>query len=243
MAYHIAFSQMARSYSLLLFLLLLTMYVMVSAMESQSTRDWTLFAVSAALCVYAHIFAVLVLSAFAVAIILPKPFKVEGRKILLVALVFEHLIAPMALFVLLHHSDQLDFLKPTWTDISGFLHLVTGQGGTFLDRSVLDPLRFRIRAARWSIRKRRLGAANAGAMAGASSATDAGGDADQAALRPLHAGDVCPGINYSRRARHYEFAECLSDATPGRSGRVRPGDRSVGSVDATARKLRICTER
>ena len=79
--YHIAFSQMARSYSLLLFLLLLTMYLLVSAMESQSTRDWTLFTVSAALCVYAHIFAVLVLAAFAVAIILPKPFHVEGGRI------------------------------------------------------------------------------------------------------------------------------------------------------------------
>ena len=130
--FHIAFSQMARSYSLLLFLLVLTMYLLVSAMESQSTRDWTLFAVAAALCVYAHIFSVLVLSAFAVAMIFPKPYKVEGRTILLVAILFEHLVAPMALFVLLHHSDQLDFLKPTWTDFSGFLHLVTGEGGIFL---------------------------------------------------------------------------------------------------------------
>jgi hypothetical protein len=38
--FHVAFSQIARSYSLLLFLLLLTMYLLVSAMESQSTRDW-----------------------------------------------------------------------------------------------------------------------------------------------------------------------------------------------------------
>ena len=130
--YHIAFSQMARSYSLLLFLLLLTMYLLVSAMESQSTWHWTLFTVAAALCVYAHIFAVLVLAAFAVAIILPKPFQMEGRTMFFVAVLFEHLVAPMALFVLLHHSDQLDFLKPTWTDFNGFLHLLTGQGGTFL---------------------------------------------------------------------------------------------------------------
>lgn len=34
--------------------------------------------------------------------------------------------------MILHHSDQLDFLKPTWTDFSGFLHLATGEGGTFL---------------------------------------------------------------------------------------------------------------
>ena len=130
--FHIAFSQMARSYSLLLFVLLLTLYLLVSAMESQSTWDWAWFAVSAALCVYAHIFAFLVLAAFGVAIVLPKPFQVERQKILFSAILFEHLIAPMALFVLFHHSDQLNFQTPTWTDISGFLHLVTGEGGTFL---------------------------------------------------------------------------------------------------------------
>ena len=88
--------------------------------------------VSAALCVYAHIFALLVLAAFAVSIVLARPFQVERQKILFVAILFEHLIAPMALFVLFHHSDQLNFQTPTWTDISGFLHLVTGEGGTFL---------------------------------------------------------------------------------------------------------------
>lgn len=130
--FHIAFSQLARSYSLLMFLLVLTMYLLVSAMESQRTRDWILFTVSAALCVYAHIFAVLVLLAFAVAIILPKPFQVSRKNVVVVVVLFEHLIVPMALFVLLHHSDQLDFLKPTWTDFNGFLHLVTGEGGIFL---------------------------------------------------------------------------------------------------------------
>jgi hypothetical protein len=90
----------------------------------------------------------------------------------------------MALFVLLHHSDQLDFLKPTWTDFNGFLHLLTGEGGHFLDRSVPDPLRLRIRAAKWSIGKRGLGSANARAVAGAPAAIDPGSDADQAAFRP-----------------------------------------------------------
>ena len=96
--FHIAFSQMARSYSLLLFVLLLTLYLLVSAMESQSTWDWAWFAVSAALCVYAHIFAFLVLAAFGVAIVLPKPFQVERQKILFGAILFEHLIAPWLCF-------------------------------------------------------------------------------------------------------------------------------------------------
>jgi len=128
----VVISAMLRVHSLGAASLLIDEAASDSAMESQSTRDWTLFAIAAALCVYAHIFAVLVLSAFAVAIIYSKPFHVTGRSILLVALLFEHLVAPMGLFVLLHHSDQLHFLRPTWTDFSGFLHLVTGEGGTFL---------------------------------------------------------------------------------------------------------------
>jgi len=128
----VVISAMLRVHSLVAASLLIDEAASDSAMESQSTRDWTLFAIAAALCVYAHIFAVLVLSAFAVAIIYSKPFHVTGRSILLVALLFEHLVAPMGLFVLLHHSDQLHFLRPTWTDFSGFLHLVTGVGGTFL---------------------------------------------------------------------------------------------------------------
>jgi len=128
----VVISAMLRVHSLGAASLLIDEAASDSAMESQSTRDWTLFAIAAALCVYAHIFAVLVLSAFAVAIIYSKPFHVTGRSILLAALLFEHLVAPMGLFVLLHHSDQLHFLRPTWTDFSGFLHLVTGEGGTFL---------------------------------------------------------------------------------------------------------------
>ena len=50
--FHIAFSQIARSYSFLLFLLLLTMYLLVSAMESQSTRDWAF-----RLCLRSHLCA------------------------------------------------------------------------------------------------------------------------------------------------------------------------------------------
>jgi mannosyltransferase len=132
-SFHIDWSREARSYSLLVLLLVLTMYLLVSAMESQRKRDWTVFTVSAALCLYAHIFAALVLIAFAIAIAFARPFQVGRRTIVFVAVLFEHLVAPMALFVLLHHSDQIDWIqKPTLGEFSGFLDLLTGQGGTVL---------------------------------------------------------------------------------------------------------------
>ena len=61
-SFHIHWSQEARAYSLLILLLVLTSYVLIAALESpQKMRYWMAFSVLAALCVYAHVFAILVL--------------------------------------------------------------------------------------------------------------------------------------------------------------------------------------
>jgi mannosyltransferase len=135
-SFHIFWSRQARAYSLLTLLLVLTAYFLICAMESSGKRQnwyWAAFAITAALCVYAHIFAVLVLAAYALAIAFPKPFRVRAWTIILIVILFEHLIAPMALFVLLHHSDQINWIAPpTWADISEYLALMTSQGGVLL---------------------------------------------------------------------------------------------------------------
>src|SRR6476646_3927724 len=111
-SFHIAFSQDARGYSLLILLLVLTTYALIAAMESDQERwRWTLFAVTAALCVYSHIFAVLALAAHALAIVFPRPFQVWRTTMAVTAGVFGFLAAPMAAFVLLHHSDQISWLQ------------------------------------------------------------------------------------------------------------------------------------
>jgi mannosyltransferase len=134
-SFHIQWSQEARAYSLLTLLLVLAAYFLICAMEAkESTGHWIAFAVTAALSLYAHIFAVFVLAAFALSIAFPKPFRVRTRSILLVAILFEHLIAPMALFVLVQHGgNQLSWLhRPSFTDIYEFLLLLTSQGGILL---------------------------------------------------------------------------------------------------------------
>jgi mannosyltransferase len=133
-SFHIHWSQETRAYSLLTLLLVLTTYFLIRALESNRRSSyWIAFAVAAALSVYAHIFAVLVLGAHALSLALPRPFRVGLRTIAFVTLVFGFLIAPMAAFVLLHHSDQISWIpSPTLADISEFLQLLTSQGGMLL---------------------------------------------------------------------------------------------------------------
>lgn len=134
-SFHIHWSQEARGYSLLTLLLVLAAYFLISALESEkNTGYWIAFAVTAALSFYAHIFAALVLAAYALSIAFPKPFRVEAKTVAWVAILFEHLSAPMALFVLVHRGgSQISWLpKPSRVEISEFLRLLTGQGGALL---------------------------------------------------------------------------------------------------------------
>jgi mannosyltransferase len=52
-SFHVQWSQQARSYSLLVFQLLLTLWLLIEARERDRVRDWIWFTISAALCVYA----------------------------------------------------------------------------------------------------------------------------------------------------------------------------------------------
>jgi len=134
-SFHILWSQQARAYTLQTLLLILAAYFLICAMESEeSTGYWIAFTVTAALSFYAHIFSLLVLLAYALAIAFSKPYRIQRRTIAMVAILFEHLAAPMALFVLMQHGgSQLAWLhRPSLGDISQFLLLLTGQGGVWL---------------------------------------------------------------------------------------------------------------
>ena len=135
-SFHIQWSQEARGYSLLTLLLVVAAYFLVCAMESKTEGlgYWIAFSIAAALSFYAHIFAVFVLLAFALSIAFPKPYRVRTRTVVIVAILFEHLIAPMALFVLLQRTgSQLAWLhRPSFADISEFLLLLTSEGGILL---------------------------------------------------------------------------------------------------------------
>jgi mannosyltransferase len=133
-SFHIHWSQETRAYSFLILLLVLTTYVLIVALESKSNLGyWLTFSVLAALCIYAHIFALLVLTAHALAIVFPKPFRVQLPTVVASAAVFAFLCEPMAAFVVLQHSDQLAWMTPpTIGAVWQFLVLLTSQGGALL---------------------------------------------------------------------------------------------------------------
>ncbi len=130
-SFHIQWSQEARAYSLFVFLLVLTAYFFIRAMDSPHLkRYWAAFTLAAALCVYAHVFAMLLLPAYAVAIAFPNPFRVKRGIIAAVAANFLVLITPISAFVAMHHSSQINWIpRPTLGDVGQFLQLLTGQGG------------------------------------------------------------------------------------------------------------------
>jgi mannosyltransferase len=134
-SFHVHWSQEARAYSLLTLLLVLTAHVLVSALESsRSRRHWIIFAIAAVMCVYTHVFAVLVLAGYAVAIVFPRPYSVNARMIALAGGIFAVLVSPMVVFVFLHREGSaISWVpRPTLSEISEAMQLMTSQGGVLL---------------------------------------------------------------------------------------------------------------
>jgi uncharacterized membrane protein len=132
-AFAVQWSREARSYSLLTLLLVLTAYFLVRALTSGRCGYAIALAVTAALAVYSHVFAILVLFALALAAALGARSRAASRSMLIAFLVFGHLCVPMAVFVLLRHGSQLAWIQPpTLASVLGFILVVTGGGGAVL---------------------------------------------------------------------------------------------------------------
>jgi len=67
-AFQVRYAQEARTYALLVFLLIVAAYFFVTAIESERRRDWNWYIVASSLAIYAHFFAVLVVVAHWVAV-------------------------------------------------------------------------------------------------------------------------------------------------------------------------------
>ena len=66
------------------------------------------------------------IDAHALAIMFARPYRVRLSTAAMSALVFGLLVAPMAAFVLLHHSDQINWVsRPALGEVIHFLRLLT----------------------------------------------------------------------------------------------------------------------
>lgn len=126
-------AQMARSYSLELFLVLVSWYALLAALESRTRRWWLVFVLSSTLAVYTALFSGLVLASQALALVLllvlPGPWKARIRAslwpLVLSFVVIGVLIAPIAVDVAMHGG-------PVWVEpvnihtLLGFLRFIGG---------------------------------------------------------------------------------------------------------------------
>ena len=97
---HVALSQDARSYSLVVLLVSVSSLLFLRTIEDPSRLNWAGYAVVTALALYAHFFAALVILAQAISLVVAKVEWPVWRALLKAAFVTAVLAAPIAVFLL-----------------------------------------------------------------------------------------------------------------------------------------------
>jgi mannosyltransferase len=133
-AFHIQYSQEARSYSLLLFLLVLSTYFFLRSVDSPRQKAyWIAYILFSALAVYSQVFALFVLIAQWLSLGFSKLRQIGLANICFAVGGFALLVTPMAAFLLLKNKGQIEWIpRPTIRSLIDFSYLMTGNGGKFL---------------------------------------------------------------------------------------------------------------
>ncbi|HUK31029.1 MAG TPA: glycosyltransferase family 39 protein [Candidatus Acidoferrum sp.] len=98
-AYHIQYSQEARSYALLSLAVTITTFLLLRAVESPSSGNWTLFALASALAVYLQFFVVFVTAAQGIGVLLWRRRALKVRPLTLAGVVFAITLIPIIEFI------------------------------------------------------------------------------------------------------------------------------------------------
>jgi hypothetical protein len=130
--FHIEFSQDARSYSLLVFLVTLSSLFFLQCVREGSRRNWTRYIVASTLAIYAHLFAVLVLAAHWISLVFLPRDRVPWRRIVPSTAGIAFLALPMEMFVLRRNHNQLIWVQKTSLhEVYKFFTCLAGQPDRF----------------------------------------------------------------------------------------------------------------
>ncbi len=126
---HVYYSQEARSYSLTVFLVLLSSFYFVRALTDDRSGDWAWWIVFSVLSVYGHYFAALVLVSQAASMFLLPADRVRWKRVIAGAVAIAAFSAPGIAFVLFR-GPTLEF--PWMPQVSGtaLIHLFMFLGGS-----------------------------------------------------------------------------------------------------------------
>jgi mannosyltransferase len=151
--FHVRYSQEARSYSLLVFLVVLSFWSFFRCLK-HANRVWSVcYVLSSALALYAHFFAALALVAQLVSLaVIPKAWRSSGTGQLVRTVVVIVLGLPLLWFVVSRNRGQLNWAPPVhWIDLYHFFLFFTGSGLRF----GIALLAFVIAGKAWITRSRR----------------------------------------------------------------------------------------
>jgi mannosyltransferase len=138
-SFHIRYSQELRSYSLLAFLLVVSTYLFLAALETSGRKLlWALYAGISVLAIYTQVFAVFVLAAQWL-VFTPATIKRVGIfRLVYTGATMSFLAAPMAAVMLLRNNGQLDWVPHP--SFAGFLAVVQNIAGLDPGDSQISPL-------------------------------------------------------------------------------------------------------
>ncbi len=113
---HVEYSQDARAYALVVFLVVLSMLCLMRSLRNPTLGNWVSYAAIATLSGYAHLFAILTVPAYAVGLAFFRPNRRIWKKFAYATGAVMALWLPLGVFVMTRDIGQLAWVPPTsWT--------------------------------------------------------------------------------------------------------------------------------
>jgi mannosyltransferase len=133
-AYHVQYSQEARSYALLSLAVIVTTFLLLRCVEKPTWQAWALFAIVSGLAAYIHFFAIFVTASQVVAVLLWRRRALKIGSLVFAATIYALMLVPIAQFVLENlHMHQIDWIPAaSASSMYEFAVLFTGRGGVAL---------------------------------------------------------------------------------------------------------------
>jgi uncharacterized membrane protein len=145
-AYAIYFSQEARSYALVVFLVTLSSWLLVRNLQQPTAARWLAYAIVSALAIYAHVFAALVIFAQAASLLWLRGGSFAWRDYARSLRWIIYLAVPLAIAVVKIGGAPVNWIAPTSAhEVWNFINGITGMGGKWL--VILDALALALAAA------------------------------------------------------------------------------------------------
>lgn len=132
-SFFIQYAQEARAYSMALFLVTLSTYLLIRALEDPARRWWIGYVAVSALAVYAHFFSIFVLTAHVGALAFFPRARLPLRQVLFGFVGIAVLLVPFAIFLRTGDQGQIGWIEePTPVLLARALQRLVGQNGYLL---------------------------------------------------------------------------------------------------------------